>query len=327
MREIRVAWLHNFDPDIPQAGVFMWTAFDALIQSDKKRSYKITYSGKLNRLASLPRSVHCIACSLSETDIVHVQYGSLLFFLTSILNLFYRRTLLVSLRGSDIFVGSKSQLASRLHNTIAVTFTKLALNLADHVITVSEKMTERVIRCGFARENITCLPSPLHSSFLSYNLYSCEKNRKVFFSAVNPKSPNKRFWLAQSAVALLPNTDLFLATELDREEFITELASSGVVLLTSGSEGWPNVVKEGLALGVPFVTTDVSDMSAISSTSKGLCHVCDDTPEALAAALSKVLNSALTIEQRKELRSIVRRYSPEDYVAGVAAIYDAVRAQ
>jgi glycosyltransferase involved in cell wall biosynthesis len=69
------------------------------------------------------------------------------------------------------------------------------------------------------------------------------------------------------------------------------MSAADVLVLASSNEGWPNVVNEALACGLPVVATDVGAVpEMLPSEDYGLVVPLDD-PTALALALSRALKS------------------------------------
>jgi glycosyltransferase involved in cell wall biosynthesis len=92
--------------------------------------------------------------------------------------------------------------------------------------------------------------------------------------------------------------------------------------LTSLSEGFPNVLGEALACGVPCVATDVGD-SGVLLDEAGEVVPCGD-PQALVAAWERFL--AMTPEQRRQVgakgRATIRsRYSLDRMVTAFEDLY------
>ena len=83
------------------------------------------------------------------------------------------------------------------------------------------------------------------------------------------------------------------------------LAGMDVLLLTSDSEGTPNVVLESLGVGTPVVCADVGDVSVIVGDSALGAVV---TPAAIDAYVEAVLR---LIQDRQAARETVERYWPE----------------
>jgi glycosyltransferase involved in cell wall biosynthesis len=81
------------------------------------------------------------------------------------------------------------------------------------------------------------------------------------------------------------------------------LAQCDVQLMTSCREGFPNVVLEGMVLGVPVVSTDYSDIRYILPRAEQV--VGNRNPEALARAIidAYVDRDAIIAEQKRWVRS------------------------
>jgi glycosyltransferase involved in cell wall biosynthesis len=96
---------------------------------------------------------------------------------------------------------------------------------------------------------------------------------------------------------------------IEREPRLRELYSAlDVACLTSLSEGFPNVLAEAMASGVPCVSTDVGDAGRILSCFDYLVPVGD--PRRLAQALGDALAQGRVHGQQRAER-IGREFSPE----------------
>jgi glycosyltransferase involved in cell wall biosynthesis len=108
----------------------------------------------------------------------------------------------------------------------------------------------------------------------------------------DPRKPVKDFPLAQAAIARLRDrgipAELAVASGLPQATVMQCINASNAILLTSKSEGSPNIVKEAMACNVPVVAVDVGDVSQVIGATEG-CGVCPRDPEALAAALTRAL--------------------------------------
>ncbi len=117
---------------------------------------------------------------------------------------------------------------------------------------------------------------------------------KVFVAFVaNPARPEKRFDLAQQAVALATERvpmELLVVQGRPHDEIPLFLNAADVVLLTSDYEGSPNIVKEALACNRPVVATAVGDVPWLLKGVRGAAVVQHD-PREIARALLQVLEA------------------------------------
>ena len=75
-----------------------------------------------------------------------------------------------------------------------------------------------------------------------------------------------------------------------RDEVILLMCAADVFLMTSVSEGSPQVIKEAMACGCPIVSVDVGDVKERVEGIMG-CFVCPtNNPEAIASLLKEALS-------------------------------------
>lgn len=97
-----------------------------------------------------------------------------------------------------------------------------------------------------------------------------------------------------------------------REDAQRILAASDIVLLTSRSEGTPNVVLEAMALGRAVVSTDVGDVRDMLAPPGGGVVVPPGDPQAAATAVTALLKDA---GRRRRLGMEARRRVEESFSA------------
>lgn len=108
-----------------------------------------------------------------------------------------------------------------------------------------------------------------------------------------------------------------------RDDVPSLLAAASVVLLTSNSEGCPNVVLEALALGTPVVSTDVGDVrTMVGDGASGDALFPDDIAAFVAKAVSWIERGA---EGRDRVRArgawLEERYGVEAMVSTTTSIW------
>ena len=93
------------------------------------------------------------------------------------------------------------------------------------------------------------------------------------------------------------------------------IARSKLLLMTSLDEGFPTVVTEAMALGVPFVTTPVEGASDELSDGERCGLVSDWDAEEYATCIEKLLTDEnLYHEMSENCKEHVKKYSVENYV-------------
>ena len=136
-----------------------------------------------------------------------------------------------------------------------------------------------------------------------------EANRKYIIWCSNPERVEKNWPLAEAAVKQLQTTNykpqitLVPVYNKTPEEVCTYMNAADCLLLTSNSEGSPNVIKEAMACNCPIVTTDVGDVRERLSNMEGCYVVPDNELESeRVRELGNAIINALDLEKRTEGR-------------------------
>lgn len=102
------------------------------------------------------------------------------------------------------------------------------------------------------------------------------KDKKYVIWCSHPTRPEKNWALAQAGVLELVNeglnVELVAVYDKKPSEVATYMNAADCLLLTSWSEGSPNVIKEAMACNCPIVTTDVGDVNERLENLEG-CYV------------------------------------------------------
>ena len=124
---------------------------------------------------------------------------------------------------------------------------------------------------------------------------------------------------------LVDGTDLASASRLHclgpRGDIPSLLHDATLLLLTSDSEGMPNVVLEALAAGVPVVATAVGDIAQILPEQCGVLVPCETEP--LVAAVRRVIAEAPSFARAVDRYSTRLRatHSVEAMASGTVAVW------
>ncbi|MEO7985875.1 MAG: glycosyltransferase family 4 protein [Gemmatimonadales bacterium] len=224
-------------------------------------------------------------------DLIHAQFGQ-----SGLLGIPKWLPLVVTFRGSDL-LGIISDATGRrtLPGRVSQWTSRFVARQADAVIVVAEHM-KRFLPPGVAA---TVLPSGLDLALFrpvplaeARRRLGLPEDRYLVVFAGRPSQARKRFDLAKRAVDVLRRSlpaDLHVVWGVPHEEVPLHMSAGDVLLFTSRQEGSPNVVKEALACNLPVVSVRVADVPERLQGVAG-CEVCDDErPEALAAALERIL--------------------------------------
>ncbi len=311
---MRVLWTTNEDPLRKNSLVYLHSSMENL----KSHGIEVQLEciGPLNTLSGFWRAVRHVRSISNSFDIIHSQYGSVCGFITS---LSYNKNKFITLRGSDWANPQSGNWLNRSHDFVAMITTAISLRNYNKVITVSHRMARSIPRLCYAGP-ITVLPSAINIE--KFQLMSRQYAREaigegddqrlwVLFTTQSISNPVKRYELAWEAFNLANlrfggQLRLKVLSDVPHSLVPYHVAACDVILCTSKSEGWPNSIKEAMACGVPFVSTDVSDLKQIT-LQVPQCSVRKSTPKDLADGLCEVLSKS----KGRELDGPVIRRSVE----------------
>jgi len=291
---MKVLWVHNYLH--PNKGRFRNPILNSLQSLNCSiEQYELANS---RNLFSLLKDILIINKISKKYDLVHAQFGST----TLLASLLSSKPLVVTLRGSDLLI-CKRLCWHLLYSLCASSITRLCILLrSPRVVVMSIDMKTKIN--GIDQDKISIIPDPIDTEGL--NAVSLQQNSdgnmanirhltsdfKVIFGSLQKSSPIKRYYLAKEAVDLanyLSSRQITLKCieNVDRKEFLHALVESDCLILTSLYEGWPNIVKEAIYLGIPVVALSVSDLE-IWSRHIEMLYVCKDKIE-IAQTLSHLV--------------------------------------
>lgn len=98
----------------------------------------------------------------------------------------------------------------------------------------------------------------------------------------------KNFTLAREALKLIPAIKVMEVVNRTREEVNLLINGASLVLLTSFSEGSPNIIKEAMACNCPIVSVDVGDVKEVLGNTDG-CYITSYDPVDVAEKIKMAL--------------------------------------
>ena len=170
-------------------------------------------------------------------------------------------------------------------------------------------------------------PQKDHKTFIKAAGQVVRRMRGLYFllcgKGLSADNAELMAWIHEESVA---DQCLLLGQRNDLNQLYC--AMDVMVSASAYGEGFPNVIGEAMACGVPCVVTDVGDSAAIVGDSGRVVPPRD--PEALAAAMHEML--MLSVEERKRLATAARQLIEDNYalptvVARYQNLYEEVAAQ
>lgn len=269
--------------------------------------FGISGKGIRGYIAALPALKRKI--SEFRPDVIHAHYG-----LTGLLaNLQRRIPVVTTFHGSDI------------NERKVLLFSKLAMCLSRFNIFVSPA----TIEIAGPKKNFELIPCGIDLSDLQLTDRSEARQRLglkedgryiLFAGAFDNRVKNAP--LAQEAAGLVQGAELIELKGYKREEVTLLMCACNALMLTSFTEGSPQVVKEALACGCPVVSVDVGDVRELISGIEG-CYITTREAKDIADALELALSHAGKTGGRSR---IIEKGLTNDLIAGkLAAIYNSIR--
>lgn len=223
-------------------------------------------------------------------DIIHAHYG-----LCGLLaNLQRKVPVVTTYHGSDI-----NQKKVR-------PFSRLSMALSSHNIFVAQKTMDIVkpkskyslIPCGV---DLTDLQ--LTDKVIARKEMGLDPDKKyVLFSSAFDNAV-KNYPLAREAMDKLDGVELLELKGYDRKQVTLLMCAVDALLMTSFSEGSPQVVKEAMACGCPIVSVDVGDVYNNIKDLEG-CYVVSRSPEDIAYHIERCLNFDSRTKGRERIMSL-----------------------
>ncbi|MBI5770155.1 MAG: glycosyltransferase [Verrucomicrobia bacterium] len=277
------------------------------------------YTGALNRIGGVVRNLRAIRSRSRDFDICHAQFGSM----TAFVSRWAACRRVVSIRGSDWHRYRNAVNRTYAHSALAVTLTRASLPAYEAVVVMSHRLRREV--GAFLRDDARChyIPDPVDiRRFVAIDETAApavdRRCRQILFTTLSRQNPIKRIDLALNAIEILQkrgcDVELRVASGVAHEDMPRFVAACDMVLCTSLHEGWPNSIKEALAAGLPFVSTDVSDLAEIAARDSR-CRVCAPAPLALADAVEQTLREGKSASLRRHVEHMAVDTIAEQLIA------------
>lgn len=235
------------------------------------RLFGVQSKGYIKQLPELHRVIRDF-----RPNVIHAHYG-----LCGVLaNLQRRVPVVTTYHGSDI------------NNPKILKLSRIAIKLSGFNVFVSQKNMDTVSPSG----NFALIPCGIDLD--DYPPAGKEEARKAMGLAPGGRyvlfagafdNPVKNAPLAKEAVSLLEDAELLELKGYSRSEVALLMQAADAFLMTSFTEGSPQVIKEAMACGCPVVSVDVGDVGELIATTEG-CFIAERDAGDIACKLRQALS-------------------------------------
>lgn len=226
--------------------------------------------GYISHLRSFRRIIRSF-----QPDIIHAHYGLCGLFA----NVQRQIPVVTTYHGSDINV-----FRVRVFSRVAVSLSALNIFVSKSILEIIRPVKHfALIPCGVTLDSF-----PVTDKMAARVAMDLDPNDQFILFAGAFDNRIKNAPLAKASVALLNGPQLLELNGYSRSEVAMLIQASDALLMTSYSEGSPQVIKEAMACGCPIVSVDVGDVRNLISGLDG-CYVVKADKYEIARALRNSL--------------------------------------
>jgi len=109
--------------------------------------------------------------------------------------------------------------------------------------------------------------------------------------------------LAIESVMNISDTELLELKGYNRNQVSLLMNACDVILITSFSEGSPQVIKEAMACNLPIVSTDVGDVKEVIGNTEG-CYITSFDPKDVAEKIKMALDFGKRTNGRENIKHL-----------------------
>ena len=220
-------------------------------------------------------------------DLIHAHYG-----LSGLLaNLQRKIPVVTTYHGSDI------------NNDAVFRISRLSIFLSKFNIFVSQKNFDKaglktkaaIIPCGVDTE----LFHPEDKSLARKKLEFTDNKKLVLFAGAFD-NPVKNPELAHSMEEAMTDVHLLELKNFSLEEVALRMNAVDALLMTSHSEGSPQVIKEAMACNCPIVSVDVGDVRDMIQNTEH-CYICGYDVQEITGKLNEIFENGKRTNGRNEI--------------------------
>ncbi|MBN3966975.1 glycosyltransferase family 4 protein [Pseudomonas gregormendelii] len=245
-------------------------------------------------------------------DIIHIHYGLSGLFL--LLRPFKKWTnVVLTLHGGDILSAQKKH--------VQVFLTKLLLRKVSKAIVINQEM-ELLVRP--ISKKVKLLPCGVDTNFFN-DTYSTKKRNRILFAG-SPQRWVKNFDLFERIIeeykAIYGAVEVVALDGFSRDEIRNLLSDSLALVMTSRSEGSPQVIKEALSCDCAILSSDVGDVKNILEHTPGTFVFSDgDSEQHIAKMLGESIQKARSTPGIRRQQVLNKRLDSESISKSLLTYY------
>ena len=299
---MKVVFVASGNKSVGSVSAFVQSQFDSLKEKGLDMIlFPVVGHGTMAHL----RAVHNLRRLVrrEQPDIVHAHY-SICGYVATMATLFLKPKVVVSILGSFPQKNTKRR--------IVRFFIK---HIWDRTLVKSQRTANQLgLNLPVIPNGVNLDQFHLIDQRIAREACGFEDDKEYIIWCSHPSRSEKRYALAQDAVEFLNDDSVILYPVFDRphDDVVRYMCAADALLLTSVSEGSPNVIKEAMACNCPIVSTDVGDVRWITENVAGTYVADYDDPETISICIHK----ALVFNKRTKGRDeIVRKGLSSECVA------------
>ena len=293
-------------PEDPAFGAFVKSQIDSIAAAGHEVSI-LRIDGRASKTNYFRAFKDLNAMLLAKKhDIVHAHYG-----LSGIpACMQHQCPAVVSFCGDDLMGTSDGKGGYTFKGKLTVAASQLVAHHANAVIVKSDRMFEE-LRSASARGKAVVIPNGVDfelfrpiDQLAARKELGLEPFKKFVLFAGSPETPVKRLDLTEKAVELLrgsfPDVELIALHRKPQAEVPVYMNACDVVILTSDSEGSPNVIKEAMACNAPIVSVDAGDAWQLIGGAEQ-CYRAERDAGDIASKIKRALQTAERSDGRRRI--------------------------
>jgi len=252
--------------------------------------FLVKKSGLNGYIQELNRFIYYLKEKDYKFDIIHAHGGHI----GSIVNTQRKVPVITTYHGSDI-----NYPLNRMISMNALLFSKANIFVSMEIFKKVQKFARGiVIPCGVDMDNFKPIDKLECRKILGLN-----KNEKIVLFAGRRERKVKNYELAEKSINLSKVDKFIELKDYARNEVNLLLNAADLILLTSFSEGSPQVIKEAMACNCPIVATDVGDIKQIISDTEG-CYLASFDPNDVADKIKLALQFNKRTNGREKIKEL-----------------------